>query len=113
MRYTRYPEIAAVARIMNKNSARAAIKSLEYHLVGSRNSEMKPMLSDSQPWSEAPPCRSKHWGGDPTLGCRMLAQIAAHHGTSMNRMFPKRTTHPPQYDKQIAASPTPRAVPHP
>src|SRR2546430_15184053 len=100
MRYTRYPEIAAVARIMNKNSARAAIKRLEYHLVGSRYSEMKPMLSDSQPWSDAPPFRSKHWGGDATPRSRMLAQIAAQHSTSMYRMFPQLTMQPTQYAKK-------------
>ena len=74
--------------------ARAAIKSLEYHLVGLRNSEMKSMRSDSCLWSAVPPGRSKRWGeGCTTLGSRMLTQMAARHGGSMNGMFPKRTRH--------------------
>src|SRR3977135_2814425 len=114
MRYTRYQEIAAVARIMKKNSARAAIKSLEYHLVGSRNSEMKPMLSDSQPWSEVPPYRSKHWGG----GCdARLAHVSTDNRAS--RYIDESNvseTHQAstQYDKKVGGWPSPWGghIPH-
>jgi hypothetical protein len=32
--------------------------------------------------------------GCATLGWRMLAQMAACHGSSLDRMFPERITHP-------------------